>query len=118
MKINELSPETRDFLVYGKDLPDFASEFADGDQDVIYHHRAHALIAECGRSERIRAEEEARECGMGETDYDTLATRIAYFIVRNRVTDLISTELEHYEEEGEDLTEDSRDVIKSALDDW
>lgn len=115
MKVSDLSNETQEFLDSGQYLTDFCHEHADGCSDAIYYYKAHRLIAEAGRSERLRAEDDVEDAGLGSSDYDTLATRIAYFIIRNRTMDLIVRELEAYEEDGEDLTDEVREVIKGAL---
>ena len=106
MTFNDLSSETRDFLDSGLYLDDFCQEHADGCSEVIYFAKAHALLASCSREERGRAEDDFKDCGGAETEYDTLASKLAYFVVLNRTRSLITSELDRYEAEGEDVSDE------------
>lgn len=88
--------EAAELLDYPRDLNDAAHEHADGSAEVIYHYQAHKLLAECSRSERNAAEEEAEECGVQPKSYDEFASALAYFVVRTRYVDEVREALEAY----------------------
>lgn len=90
--------EASELLDYPRDLSDAAHEHADGSAEVIYHYQAHKLLAECSRSERAAAEEEAGECGVRPKSYDEFASALAYFVVRTRYVDEVREALEAYRE--------------------
>lgn len=93
-----LPVEASELLDYSRDLHDAAHEHADGAAEVIYYHQAHRLLAECSRSERFGAEEEAEECGIQPKTYDEYASALAYFVVRTRYVDAVREALEGYRE--------------------
>ncbi len=86
--------EALELLDYPRDLNDAAHEHADGSAEVIYYYQAHKLLAECSRSERCAAEEEAEECGVQPKSYDEFASTLAYFVVRTRYVDEVREALE------------------------
>lgn len=88
--------EAAELLDYPRDLNDAAHEHADGSAEVIYHYQAHKLLAECSRSERNAAEEEAEDCGVQPKSYDEFASALAYFVVRTRYADEVREALESY----------------------
>lgn len=93
-----LPTEAAELLDYPRDLSDAAHEHADGSAEVIYHYQAHKLLAECSRSERSAAEEEAEGCGWAPKSYDEFASTLAYFVVRTRYADEVRETLESYRE--------------------
>jgi hypothetical protein len=95
--------EAAELLDYPRDLNDAAHEHADGAAEVIYYYQAHKLLAECSRSERGAAEEEAEECGVQPKSYDEYASSLAYFVVRTRYVDDVREALEAYREAVEDF---------------
>lgn len=100
-----LPVEALELLDYPRDLNDAAHEHADGAAEVIYRYQAHKLLAECSRSERCAAEEEAEECGVQPKSYDEFASALAYFVVRTRYVDDVREALESY-----------RDSVQAELD--
>lgn len=88
--------EASELLDYPRDLSDAAHEHADGSECVIWYGRAHKLLAECSRSERAAAEEEAEDCGVQPKSYDEYASALAYFVVRARYLDEVREALEAY----------------------
>lgn len=90
--------EASELLDYPRDLNDAAHEHADGAAEVIYYYQAHKLLAECSRSERNAAEEEAEDCGVQPKSYDEFASALAYFVVRTRYVDEVREALEAYRE--------------------
>lgn len=90
--------EAAELLDYPRDLSDAAHEHADGSAEVIYYYQAHKLLAECSRSERSAAEEEAEDCGVQPKSYDEFASALAYFVVRTRYVDEVREALESYRE--------------------
>lgn len=90
--------DASELLDYPRDLNDAAHEHADGSAEVIYHYQAHKLLAECSRSERAAAEEEAEDCGVQPKTYDEFASALAYFVVRTRYVDEVREALEAYRE--------------------
>lgn len=88
--------EASELLDYPRDLGAAAHERADGAAEVIYYYQAHKLLAECSRSERGAAEEEAEECGVQPKSYDEFASALAYFVVRTRYVDEVREALETY----------------------
>lgn len=90
--------EALELLDYPRDLNDAAHEHADGSAEVIYHYQAHKLLAECSRSERCAAEEEAEECGVQPKSYDEFASALAYFVIRTRYVEEVREALELYKE--------------------
>ena len=94
----ELPLEAAELLDYPRDLIDAAHEHADGSAAVIYYYQAHKLLAECSRSERNAAEEEAEDCGVQPKSYDEFASALAYFVVRTRYVDEVREALETYRE--------------------
>lgn len=99
--------EASELLDYPRDLNDAAHEHADGAAEVIYYYQAHKLLAECSRSERSAAEEEAEECGVQPKSYDEFASALAYFVVRTRYVDEVREALEAYREALKDFDADS-----------
>ncbi len=106
----ELPCEASELLDYPRDLDDAAHEHADGSAEVIYHSRAHQLLAECSRSERNAAEEEAEECGVQPESYDGFASALAYFVVRARYFDDVRAALEAYRETVREALDETADL--------
>jgi hypothetical protein len=112
-----------ELLEYPLDLSEYAHEQADADSDVIYCSKAHELIRDASMDERSEAESLLHEmCGLDDKpDYDTIATRIAYWIVYNRVMTECQEELAAYRDEleelrSEELSEDCDSMIQAELD--
>jgi hypothetical protein len=109
-----LSTETQELLDSPVDLNDAGHEYADGHEDVLYTSRAHATVRDTPFMERSDAEERVSDMSEGFVGYDDLATRIAYWIVRNRFEARILAELEDYRK-NYDLPEDHADAIRKIL---
>lgn len=97
-----LPVEASELLDYPRDLYDAAHEHADGAAEVIYYYQAHRLLAECSRSERSAAEDEAEDCGIQPKTYDEFASALAYFVMRTRYVDAVRDALESYRETAQE----------------
>jgi hypothetical protein len=105
--------DASELLDYQRDMSDAAHEHAGGAAEVIYYYQAHRLLAECSRSERGAAEDEAEDCGVQPKTYDEFASALAYFVVRTRYVDAVREALESYREMAQaelDAIEDLPDI--------
>lgn len=114
MKRTDLSYDTRCLLDNPQPLWDAAHETADGHYDVIHPVASHTLVANATTEERVRAEEEVSECAMETSEYNTLASRIAYFIHRDRFACRVGDELAEYAE-SDDVSDADRAALKQIL---
>ncbi len=82
---------------------ELAWEYADGSEYVIYHYKAHELIATLSRKLRDRAEYMREEICQGYYDYDDTADQLAFCALYIAIQDSLDQRLttEFYMQKGE-----------------
>jgi len=88
--------ETEELLEYPRDLRDASHEHADGHEDVIYYSKAHECVKNANSDEAEHAEQTMTDCCCYEDSpsYDTIATRLAYWIIDYRYTNEVTADLD------------------------
>lgn len=114
--LDGLSSETIELLEYPQPLYDAAHEYADMAHDVIYTWHAHECVRNATGEERDYASEQmADTCGYDDRpDYDTIATRLAYWIHAYRYSELVRGELEAIRGDVEERMGDAHDEWMDA----
>ena len=113
---NELSCETEELIEYPRDLYEAAHEHADGHEDVIYYSKAHDCIKGAYSEEKDHAEQQMTDCCCYDDspDYDTIATRLAFWITEYRYTELVRGECEEFKEWLEDNELDESEAYEAV----
>ena len=96
--IASLECEAQELINYPVDLSERAHEVADGSEDVIYYHKAHAIVRDSTSDELCDAESMVEDCGSEDNTYDGMATMLAFWIVYGRFTERTTEELEAFGE--------------------
>ena len=96
------------------DASDYAHEYADGHEDVIYYAKAEELYHAATTDERDNAESMNEDCGGFPAGIDMAQrfTILAYWIIRGRIEEELQEAIEELEETLADLASD----IESAMD--
>jgi len=121
-KLNiEMPTELAEFAESGHDnLGDYAHEYADGCETVIYYAKAEELYHSASTEERDEAEAMNEDCG-GFPDGCDMAQRftiLAYWIEYSRITQIIQEQAEEAEEairERMDELEEIADVLSDIF---